>query len=79
MHKGEISRRTLQRRLSILVRNKRVAVEGGGRSTRYLPLNADGDKVEDDYVRVSPSGAELRELVRRPQTERAPASYNRLH
>src|SRR5215204_984065 len=71
----QISRRSLQRRLSALVESGRLITEGGGRSTRYLlPKGVD---VEEDYVRLSPSGAEVRRLVRRPLTERTPVSYNR--
>ncbi|MGH9970591.1 MAG: Fic family protein [Pyrinomonadaceae bacterium] len=72
---GEVSRRTLQRRLSVLVEARRLATEGAGRSTRYL-LPKSGD-VEEDYVRLSPSGADVRRLVRRPLIERTPVSYNR--
>jgi hypothetical protein len=72
---GEVSRRTLQRRLSVLVDAGRLATEGAGRSTCYL-LPKSGD-AEEDYVRLSPSGADVRRLVRRPLTERTPVSYNR--
>ena len=75
---GEISRRSLQRRLSNLVDDERVTTEGGGRSTRYLPLKAIREaQAEDDYVRLSPSGADVRQLVRTPQTERTPVGYIR--
>jgi len=76
--KGEISRRSLQRRLSKLVEAKSLISEGGGRSTRYLlPKAVSKAEPEEDYVRLSPSGAEVRQLVRRPQTERTPVGYNR--
>ncbi|MGI9168268.1 MAG: Fic family protein, partial [Pyrinomonadaceae bacterium] len=75
---GEISRRSLQRRLSELVDAGRLITEGGGRSTRYLLAKDVGEAgVEGDYVRLSPSGADVRQLVRRPQTERTPIGYNR--
>jgi hypothetical protein len=78
MLNGEISRRSLQRRLSNLVDDERVTTEGGGRSTRYLPLKAISEaQAENDYVRLSPSGADVRQLVCRPQAERAPVGYNR--
>ena len=76
--KGAISRRSLQRRLSELVNAERLITEGGGRSTRYLiPKPVSKAEAEEDYVRLSPSGAELRRLVRRPQIERTPVGYNR--
>jgi hypothetical protein len=76
--RGEISRRSLQRRLSALVNAERLITEGGGRSTRYLLPNAVSKKgAEEDYVRLSPSGAEVRQLARRPPTERTPVGYKR--
>ncbi len=76
--KGEISRRSLQRRLSGLVEAERLFTEGGSRSTRYLISKAASKaEPEDDYVRLSPSGAELRQLVRSPKIERTPVGYNR--
>lgn len=73
--KGEVSRRTLQRRLSALVRAGRLISEGAGPSTIYLlPKLAE---LEENYVPLSPSGDEVRELVRRPLSQRTPLSYNR--
>ena len=72
---NKVSRRTLQRRLSALVNTGRLISVGAGRSTRYLLPKA-GD-LEEEYIRMSPSGAEVRRLVRRPQSERTPVSYNR--
>jgi Fic family protein len=73
---SKISRRSLQRRLSKLVNAGTLITEGGGRSTRYvLPKTSGSD--EETYVRVSPSGAEVRQLVQRPQSERTPIGYKR--
>lgn len=78
MLEGGISRRSLQRRLSNMVDGKKLISEGGGRSTRYLPHKEVREAhVEEDYVRLSPSGAGVRLLVRKPQTERKPVGYNR--
>jgi Fic family protein len=75
---GEISRRSLQRRLSKLVAKERLITEGGSRSTRYLlPKAKSIAEPEENYVRLSPSGADVRELVRRPEIERTPVGYNR--
>jgi DNA-binding transcriptional ArsR family regulator len=76
--KGELSRRSLQRRLSNLVDAALVTIEGGGRSTRYLLKKEIREaQAEQDYVRLSPSGADVRLQVRRPQIERTPVGYNR--
>src|SRR5678816_4783571 len=72
---GKVSRRTLQRQLSALVRTGRLINEGAGRSTIYLLSKPSG--LEEQYVPLSPSGAEVRQLIRRPQSERTPVSYNR--
>ncbi len=75
---GAVSRRSLQRRLSKLVAAGRVMREGRGPSTRYLlPTIGKEAGVEEDYVRLSPSGADVRRLVRTPLTERTPVSYRR--
>jgi hypothetical protein len=73
----DVSRRSLQRRLSELVESKQLITEGGSRSTRYLLPKSSEAGVEDDYVRLSPSGADVRRLVRRPLAERTPVGYNR--
>lgn len=75
LFQGEVSRRTLQRRLSALVKSGRLITQGGGPSTVYL-LPRRGDP-KGKYFPLSPSGAEVRQLVRRPQSERTPVSYKR--
>jgi Fic family protein len=72
---GEVSRRTLQRRIAMLVESGSVVPKGAGPATRYF-LPETGD-VEHDYVRLSPSGADVRRLVGRPLAERTPVGYNR--
>src|SRR6266498_1447370 len=42
-----------------------------------LPTIGKEAGVEEDYVRLSPSGADVRRLVRTPLTERTPVSYRR--
>ena len=75
---AKISRRSLQRRLSKLVGMARLIPVGGGRSTRYHVPKTDGELgAKEIYVRLSPSGANVRKLVRRAQTERTPVGYNR--
>lgn len=75
---GEISRRSLQRRLADLVEAGRLVAEGKGRATRYRVSTVRGEAhAEEDYVPLSPSGADVRQLVRRPQTERTPVGYRR--
>ena len=72
---GEVTRQTLQRRLSALVRIGRIISQGAGPSTIYLLPKAAEE--EENYVRLAPSGLEVRQLVRRPQSERTPVGYNR--
>ncbi len=75
---GEVSRRSLQRRLSELVAAGRVIIEGRGPSTSYLlPTIGTEAGVEKDYIRLSPSGADVRRLVGRSPPERTPVGYKR--
>ena len=73
--KSDVSRRTLQRRLAAMVQAGRLISEGAGPATLYLVPKQGG--LEENYVSLSPSGAEVRRLVQRPQNERTPVSYNR--
>src|SRR5215813_6353255 len=68
LYNGEVSRRTLQRRLSALVKTGRLVSEGAGPSTIYL-LSKPG-VLEEQYIPLSPSGAEVQQLVRRPRSGR---------
>jgi Fic family protein len=75
---GEVSRRSLQRRLSQLIAAGLLISEGKGRSTRYVlrPPPAEGKREEESFA-FSPSGLAVRRSVRRPLTERTPVGYNR--
>ncbi len=81
-------RRTLQRRLQELIKTKRVIREGNGRASHYqlAPITGDAHVAlapaqlvarGETYVPTSPQGAEIRNLVRRPITDRRPTGYNR--
>jgi hypothetical protein len=84
----KMPRRTLQRRLALLVEQKRLVVEGRGRGSRYrLPvitgeahLVSDGAKLEgrgEVYVPVSSEGQAIKEAIREPVQNRHPVGYNR--
>jgi Fic family protein len=74
----QISRRSLQRRLSELVATRRLISEKKGRSTRYLlPASAGEVKTKESPVALSPSGVEVSRQVWRPLAERIPVGYNR--
>lgn len=68
----EIPRRTLQRRLSKLVRTKAVHIEGRARGRRYQ--TAKQETPSDELT--SASGQLIRDLVRRPLSQRTPVGYN---
>jgi fido (protein-threonine AMPylation protein) len=85
---GKMPRRTLQRRLALLVEQNRLTVEGRGRASRYrLPaITGKADNVEEDdkldalgevYVPVSPEGNVIKQAVREPIQNRDPVGYNR--
>ena len=89
----KIHRRTLQRRLAVLVQRKQLLLEGGGRGSRYRvpPDNADvnievvgaqlgltsGTAEVEIYIPISEVGAEIKRLVRQPIQHRRPVGYNR--
>lgn len=84
-----LPRRTLQRRLALLVKQGRLQMLGEARSVCYVrsqqPAKADvptpapaGGKrhiAHDVYVPMSPQGAEIRAFVRQPQALRPPVGY----
>ncbi len=80
--------RMLQRRLALLVEQKRLVAEGHGKGRRYrLPvINGEahqvsvGDRLEgrgEVYVPVSPEGEAIKQAVREPMQNRNPVGYNR--
>ncbi|GMT40442.1 MAG: hypothetical protein IEMM0001_1177 [bacterium] len=80
--------RMLQRRLALLVKQKRLAVEGRGRGSRYrLPvITGEGRLVSGDakvegrgevYVPVTPEGKAIKQAVREPIQNRSPVGYSR--
>lgn len=87
----ELPERTLLRRLNVLVQAGRIEPVGQGPATRYRmrarptpvaapitphrPANATAD--DDPYVPLSPEGAAVRDLIRRPMMERIPVGYER--
>ena len=88
-----IHRRTLQRRLAVLVERKQLLLEGGGRGSRYRVPPDDADvNIEvggaqlsltseisevEIYTPISEVGAEIKRLVRQPIQHRRPVGYNR--
>ncbi len=88
----DVARRTLQRRLNELVKQGRLVAEGRKRGALYrLPaegsvtvrpeagaMTAEGGQVSAEvYVPMSAEGSRLRDLVRRPLTQRTPVGYRR--
>ncbi|MCU7815370.1 MAG: Fic family protein [Candidatus Thiodiazotropha sp. (ex Rostrolucina anterorostrata)] len=80
--------RMLQRRLALLVEQKRLTIDGRGRGRRYfqpVTLRIDSsrhahrvDNIQlEAYVPVSPEGQAIKETVREPIQNRRPVGYNR--
>ena len=75
---ADVSRRSLQRRLSKLVEAGKLATEGQGKATRYrVPAITPTTNQTEGSVILSPSGLRLRQEVRKPLTERIPVGYSR--
>lgn len=81
-------RRTLQRRLALLLAQKRIEALGNGRATRYRCVRESDAGTEisaraqmplqvptQDYVPVSPAGAEIRAYITQPRHLRSPVGY----
>lgn len=82
---GGLQRRSLQRRLAVLIDQGRIQRVGAARSARYvgvspgwaspqwpsIPVPAAGEP----YVPTSPQGEEIKAYVRQPRTMRAPVGY----
>ncbi len=83
----QLPHRTLQRRLALLVEQKRLTVEGRARGSRYRrsPVElagkiAGGAQATANltiYVPVSPEGNTVKQAVRAPIQDRHPVGYNR--
>ena len=83
----QLPRRTLQRRLALLVGQKRLTVEGRARGSRYKrsPVELAGKIVGGAkatanltiYIPVSPEGNTVKQAVRAPIQDRHPVGYNR--
>ena len=85
----KLPRRTLQRRLALLVAQQRLTVEGRGRGSRYRLPSIGGEahilgvtaKLEaqgEVYVPISPAGEVIKQAIRQPIQNRRPVGYNRV-
>ena len=71
------SRRTLRRRLTDLVAEKRLIVEGRARAIRYrIPSDAPATIEHGADVPLSPEGEAIRRIVRAPESRRRPVGYH---
>ena len=82
-----ISRRSLQRRLSQFVAERRIVREGKQRGVRYRPAPITGEfsivmpvalfeAAGEVYIPISPEGKEIRDHVCQPRQMRTPIGYN---
>ncbi|MEX8497263.1 Fic family protein [Leptothrix ochracea] len=71
---GAVQRRTLQRRLALLVEQGRIGVQGGARSARYVCASQGPPTAEVDPP-ISPEGQDIRAYVRQPRHLRQPVGY----
>lgn len=85
----ELPPRMLQRRLALLVEQKRLIAEGQGKGRRYRsPATRTGSAMPvvgiataqargEAYVPISPEAAAIKQLVRAPIQDRRPVGYQR--
>ncbi|MFA6498487.1 MAG: Fic family protein [Desulfurivibrionaceae bacterium] len=75
---AKLSRRTLQRRLALLVAQGRLVCEGQGRATRYRVESSQAVPVGIDfYPPLSADGQVIRDALRAPLRQRQPVGYHR--
>ena len=84
----ELEKRTLQRRLTLLVERNRLIAEGKGKGRRYrIPVAGAGSLVAgaaaieghgEVSVPLSPEGEAIKQAVRAPIQRRQPAGYQRI-
>jgi len=79
--KSSVGSRTLQRWLARLIEGQRIESFGEGPAVQYRPVAgtlapSQEAEQEEGYVRVSPKGAAVRRLVRRPLVDRVPVGYH---
>jgi hypothetical protein len=75
-----MNRRSLLRRLSILIKSKRIRATGAFKGRVYWPLvsaSATGDEPEESLIPLSESGREIRSYVSQPIQRREPVGYRR--
>ncbi|OUS11604.1 cell filamentation protein Fic [Gammaproteobacteria bacterium 53_120_T64] len=84
----KMPRRTLQRRLALLVERRELVAEGAGRGSKYRlpPVRLQAQDLEstsevsspalDVYVPVSREGGRIKQLVRQAIQQRKPVGYN---
>ena len=72
-----VARRTLQRRLALLVEQKRIVCAGAGRGLRYLslPQTVTASVAPEADIAISAEGAQIKAYVRQPRQQRKPVSY----
>ena len=75
-----LNRRTLLRRLSILIENKRIRATGVFKGRLYWPVTSGSiqeNGSEESLIPLSAAGYEIRHYVRQPIQRREPTGYHR--
>lgn len=75
-----LNRRTLLRRLSILIENKRICATGVFKGRLYWPVTSGSvqeNGSEESLIPLSAAGYEIRHYVRQPIQRREPTGYHR--
>lgn len=75
-----MNRRSLLRRMSILIENKRIRATGAFKGRVYWPLTAEisgNQELEESLIPLSEAGREIRSYVSQPIQRREPIGYRR--
>jgi len=78
-HETRLSRRTLQRRLELLISDGRIISEGKSTARVYRPVTMpEGPPLDKGaYVPMSPEGARIQKEIQKPLMHRRPVGYER--
>lgn len=72
-----LQKRTLQRRLSLLVQQKKIGAVGSGRNRYYQYLPIADDVIPQETIALSQAGELILQKIRQPITKKKPLGYQR--
>lgn len=72
----KLTERTLQRRLALLLREKKITVRGSGVARKYQCAASIKDKKQEHAIKNTPQNKAILHKIKQPLTARIPVGYN---